>query len=114
MTTLTAVLAVLIPIILAALPLLKKYFDKLGISVTEKQVGLLKKVIEDSVDHVNQVSMNKDMESVEKKELAIKIATNMADKLGIPKKHHELAGDLIESILWKQEDSEIENEEDGY
>ena len=55
------------------------------------------------------------MDSKQKKLLAISVASNMATKLGIPKIQQALIADLIESILWKQDEiAEVETDEDNY
>ena len=48
MSTLTVILSILAVLFLTALPFIKKFLDKVGISVTEKQVELLKKIVEDA------------------------------------------------------------------
>ena len=115
MSILTAILSILTVLFLTALPFIKKFLDKVGISITEKQVELLKKIVEDAVNHVHQISVSDEMDSKQKKLLAISVASNMATKLGIPKVQQELISDLIESILWKQEETDdVESDEDNY
>jgi len=108
-------LALILLVLLAASPLIKKLFDRLNLGVADKQYGLLKTAVEDAVSHVSQVASNGEMTSEEKKEKAIEIGNKIASQLGVSEPRRELVSDLIESVLWKDEvDENDEDDEDDY
>jgi len=110
MSTIIGVLLV----ILALLPLLKKFHDKAGLELSDKHYDILKKSVEDAVNHVHQVSSDKDKELTgeQKKELAVTIAKDIATKVGVSEDQQTLVGNLIESTLWKQ--LEVDDDVDTY
>jgi len=101
-------------VILALLPLLKKFNDKAGLELSDKHYDILKKSVEDAVNHVHQVSGGKDadMTNEQKKELAISVAKDIATKVGVSEDQQSLVGNLIESALWKQ--LEVDEDVDTY
>lgn len=105
--------ALLLIAFLAISPIIKKLFDRLGLGVAEKQYGLLKRAVEDAISHVAQIASNKEMTSEEKKEKAVEISNNIASKLGVTENRRELISDLIESVLWK-DDVDEGDEDDEY
>ena len=93
-------------------PLLKRVFDQLGVNVSQKQFDLLRKVVEESVSYVNQMSLSRDMTSSEKKELAISTAKTLADTFGIPANKQSPICDLIESVLWAEDEPDTDTDDD--
>lgn len=99
--------------LLAISPLLKKVFDQLDLGIAEKQYGLLKKAVEDAVSHVAQVASNEEMTAEEKKKRAVEVGNKIALTLGVTETRRELVSDLIESVLWK-DDIDDNDEDDEY
>ena len=112
MNSIIYALLLIISIGLAAIPFLKKLLTSLGLDVSSKQFGLLKKIVADAVAYVNQMSLNEEMSSSQKKELAISIATNLATKFGIDATNFDVISDLIESVLWNEEEPSDDDEDD--
>ena len=101
-------------VVLVLLPFLKKSNDRESLELADKHYDILKKSVEDAVNHVHQVSGGKDtdMTGEQKKELAIKVAKDIATKVGVSADQQELVGNLIESVLWKQ--LEVDEDVDTY
>jgi len=110
MNTLTYIILLLIAIAAGLSPIFKKIFDQLHLGVRHKQFDLLRKLVEDAVSHVNQIALVEEMPSSKKKELAISIATSLADNFGIPQDKQKSIDNLIESILWSDDSSEDEED----
>lgn len=109
MSTIIAVLLVLA----VSSPILLKVLEKLGLQVSDQQYELLRKAVEDAVCHVHKVTDSKEVAGSDKKEQAIALAKSIATKSGVSDERQELIGDLIESLLWRQENDDIV-EEDAY
>jgi hypothetical protein len=92
-------------LIIGLVPIFKKIFDQLQLSVNHKQFDLLRKLVEEAVYYVNQVDLVEEMPPSKKKELAISVAQGFADNFGIPKSKQSSINNLIESILWGEEDT---------
>lgn len=109
MTTLLILLLIAITVI----PLSKITFDRVSSDVAANQYELLLAAVRDAVNHVEQITTVSDEEtsSEAKKELAIEIATKIAQGFDIPAKHHALISDLIESYLWKEEQDEADEDD---
>ena len=99
MTTVLTVLCVLV-FLSAAVPIVKKVFDKVSLDVAANQLDLLTAVVKEAVSNVNQVSKSEDLSSEEKKELAVDLSKKLASNMRIPEKQQALVGDLIESAIW--------------
>jgi hypothetical protein len=112
MNSIIYVIIIVISIILAAFPVLKKLLTSLGLDVSGKEFDLLRKIVEDAVAHVNQISLVEEMTSTQKKNLAVSTATNLASKFGIEGDKVDVISDLIESILWHEDDEDDDDEDD--
>jgi len=87
-------------------------FDQLNTNISQKQFDLLRKLVEEAVSYVNQTALLKDLSSIEKKDLAITAAENLANTFGIPKGRQGSICDLIESILWVEDAPDIDTDTD--
>ena len=77
------------------------------------QFELLRQIVKDAVSHVNQISLEQDMNSFRKKEVAIKVAEQLATSFCIDPSHIKNIPALIESLLWEEpQDLDLEDEED--
>lgn len=109
-------LLILMVLLLAAAPLLKRLFDSWSIDVNEKKYALLTRVVEDATAHVSQIATNEELSAEQKKERALEVATNMSLKIGLGVVDRGAVSDLIESVLWKDipDVNDDEDDDDDY
>jgi hypothetical protein len=112
MNSIIYVVLILISITLTALPILKKILSSLGLDINGKEFDLLRKIVEDAVAHVNQMALNEEITSSQKKEMAIRVATKLAERFGIDASRFDVISDLIESILWHEEEPTDDDDDD--
>ena len=112
MNTIVYILLILAAITAGLSPLIKKAFDQLSMNISNSQFELLRKLVGESVAYVNQLALVSEMSSEEKKTLAITTAQTLAGNFGIPKTKQMSISDLIESILWTEEEPSIEDSDD--
>jgi len=95
-----------------AVPLVRKQ----SFELSEKEYELLKKAVEDAINHVHQLANaknSKEYSSEEKKQIATQVASTIAETLGVSLGKRELISSLIESTLWAQAET-VEDEVDTY
>lgn len=112
MNTLVYTLLILLTMLVGLAPLFKKVIDLLGTSISHKQFDLLRKLVEEAVSYANQTSLDKEISSEEKKELAMSTAQALADTFEIPKDKQLSINSLIESVLWTEEEPTTEDTDD--
>jgi mannosyltransferase OCH1-like enzyme len=114
MNTIAYILLLVITLIAGLSPILKKVFDQLNTNVYHKQFELLRKLVEEAVSYVNQMSLIEEMSPEEKKKLAIKTAGALANTFGLPEDRQSAINDLIESVLWKTEEEAPSDDADDF
>lgn len=112
MNAITYILVLLTTVLVALSPILKKVFDRIHLSAKNEEFDLLHKLVGEAVSYVNQISLIEDLPSERKKELALMTAKELATKFGIPESSHIVINNLIESILWKEDDISSDDDDD--
>ena len=109
MTTLLIVLLV----VAAAIPVIMTFVSKTSGEVSSNQYELLLSAVRDAKDYVEQIASIKedDLTSEEKKALAVEVAKKIATNFDVPEKRRELVEELIESVLWRDEQVDAEDED---
>lgn len=106
----TTTLLIVLLIAAAAIPVIMSLVQKNSGEAASGQYELLLTAVKDAKDYVEQIASIKeeDLSSEEKKELAVEVAKKIASNFDVPEKRQELVGDLIESVLWRDEQIEAE------
>ncbi len=112
MGSLLYTILITISIATALFAVISKILTNLSLDASQKQFDLLKKIVGNAVAHVNQISLNEDITSSQKKQLAIEIATDLASNFGINSAKLSVIATFIESILWDEDDSIIDDEDE--
>lgn len=105
---LLSIIAILVTIIFYRLNVLSHKTLCVG---TEK-LKLYTNIVKNAINSVNQVSLNEEISSEEKKMLAIAISIRTSKNLGIQAPTAELLSDLIESVIWSEDEDEDEDEDE--
>ena len=82
------------------------------LEISLKQYDLMKKITQEAVAYINQISLREEMSSEEKKQQATQIAINLATTFSLSPKYYESFSNLIESVIWDEEDSHIDDDDD--
>jgi hypothetical protein len=114
MNILTYIALIITITLLSIIPIIKGFLERFNVDVNDKRFELLRKITADAVAHVNQIALTEELGSTQKKDLAIGIAAKLATSFGIPENQQQPIAELIESVLWNEEDLDSTDDDDDF